>query len=99
MANENLAQLAAKMVESHFNTHARIPPLAPAQAPYAFFSCLRNPQYIAGFYRKLSRSALDYYPSMRRQLESRMHEVLLSSVPCTPVGCCEGCPWGFAAVV
>ena len=63
MANENLAQLAAKMVESHFNTHARIPPLAPAQAPYAFFSCLRNLQYIAGFYRKLSRFAFDYYPS------------------------------------
>ena len=70
MANENLAQLAAKMVESHFNTHARIPPLAPAQAPYAFFSCLRSPQYIAGFYRKLSRSAFDYCPSRHWQLHA-----------------------------
>ena len=90
MANENLAQLAAKMVESHFNTHARIPPLAPAQAPYAFFSCLRDPQYIAGFYRKLSRSAFDYYPSMHRQLNSRVPEVVLLSGPCTSIGCCEG---------
>ena len=90
MANENLAQLAAKMVESHFNTHARIPPLAPAQAPYAFFSCLRNLQYIAGFYRKLSRFAFDYYPSRHSQLNARVVEVVLLSGPCTPFGCCEG---------
>ena len=57
MATDNLAQLAAKMLESVFGNNVRIPPLAPAQAPYAFVSCARDPVYVAGFYRKLTRYA------------------------------------------
>ena len=55
MASDNLAQLAARMIESVFGNHIRIPPLAPAQAPYVFVSCTRDPLFVAGFYRKLTR--------------------------------------------
>ena len=55
MASDNLAQLAARMMESIFGNHIRIPPLAPAQAPSAFVSCTRDPLFVAGFYRKLTR--------------------------------------------
>lgn len=57
MANDNLALLAARMMESLFGSHARIPPLAPVQPPFALFSCKRDPLHVAGFYRKLSRCA------------------------------------------
>ncbi len=55
MANDNLASLAARMMHSVFGNYARIPPLAPTQAPLAYLSCKRDPLHVAGFYRKLSR--------------------------------------------
>lgn len=58
MASDNLAQLAARMMESVFGNHMRIPALAPAQAPSAFVSCTRDPLLVAGFYRKLARCAM-----------------------------------------
>ena len=58
MASDNLARLAARMLESVFGNHMRIPPLAPVQAPSAFVSCTRDPLLVAGFYRKLTRCAI-----------------------------------------
>ena len=59
MASDNLAQLAARMMESIFGNHSRIPPLAPGQAPFAFVSCTRDPLLVAGRYRKLTRFVLN----------------------------------------
>lgn len=64
MATENLAHLAAKMMVSVFATHIRVPPLAPAQAPFAFVSCARDPLHVAGFYRKLTRCVLYFLAAL-----------------------------------
>jgi len=60
MATDNVAQMTAKMVESVFGNHIRIPPLAPIEAPSALVSCTRDPLFVAGFYRKLTRQAFHY---------------------------------------